>query len=171
MTEKINVYRIVQDHFRTLRDYGTGAYSKGDIFIFFVVPALVAAAAVAFGLNVPRAIGTLLVTALSIFGALLFNLLLLLYDIVRRAESGPQKAELRLHFLRQLYSNISFSILLAVLTLVVLLVSFLGLGPTWVGGTLDFLTCYLAALFLLTLFMVLKRMHILLSMEFDTDRD
>ena len=165
MIEKINVWRIVRDHISTLKDYGTDKYSPGDLVLFFGVPFLAGVGGALLGSGLRDSVGTLLVTGLSVFGALLFNLLLLLYDIVIRPRPSQETGGLTRLFLEHLYSNISFSLLICVLTLVAVLLSFLTIWGCWAQRVFGFLTCYLTTLFFLTLLMVLKRIHVLLSKE------
>ena len=112
---------------------------------------------------------TILATSLSIFAALLFNLLLLVYD-VRGRSRGPNgnTNEIRRRFLRELFSNVSFAILVATGAIV----SFLGLVLVYCSSVAQYalsaLIYYLVMLFLLTLLMLLKRVHVLLHREGDS---
>ena len=166
MLSKINIGRIVRDHLATLQDDATGRRMKSDYLVFFGLP-IVVAFFLAFVLNLSvnqGAVG-ILVTSLSIFAALLFNLLLLIYDVVSKVEQGSRKLKER--YLSQVYSNISFAILVSIVSIIVLLVAYFDLDGSCFALATSFVVYYLVTLFLLTLFMILKRVHILLSREFE----
>jgi len=166
MFSKINIGRIIRDHLDTLRDDATGQRMISDYILFFGLP-LVSSGLLLFGLSLPidqGAVG-ILVTSLSVFAALLFNLLLLIYDIVRKAEG--QNASLKEKFLGQIYANISFAILVSILSIIVLLAAYFDLEGRFFLSAASFTAYYLVSLFILTLFMILKRVHILLSREFE----
>ena len=166
MFSKIDVRCIVSDHLATLQDAATGRRMKTDYFVFFGLP-IVVAFCLAFVLNLSLNQGAvgILVTSLSIFAALLFNLLLLIYDVVRKVERGSQG--LKETFLSQIYSNISFAILVSIVSIIVLLVAYFDLNGSCFALATSFAVYYLVTLFILTLFMILKRVHILLSREFE----
>lgn len=173
--EKINPSVIVRDHIRTLKSYGSGRHSFGDIVIFLILPLGLAGALAyihpksdknpteIFSENVVE----ILVTSLSVFAALLFNLLLLVYDIVKKAKKDEPFAELKTQFLREINANVSYSILVSMLAVVILLISLIGTSNRLLQITIAFLVYFLLANFIVTLFMVLRRIHILLSKEFE----
>jgi hypothetical protein len=166
MFSKIDIARIIRDHVATFQDDATGRRMKSDYFLFFGLP-LVLALFLLFILRLSLDQGAvgILVTSLSIFAALLFNLLLLIYDVVRKVGSGT--GELKQRFLSQIYSNISFAILISLLSIIVLLGAYFGLNGSCFALATSFAVYYLVSLFVLTLFMILKRVHVLLSREFD----
>jgi hypothetical protein len=168
MLDKIDVGRIITDHIDTLRDFRTGRRKKGDFVLFFILPLVAGAFAVLF-VDAAKATGILL-TSLSVFAALLFNLLLLVYESIQRARSEPSPDRLKIRILREVYANISFCIIVAVLAIVLLLAGPLRARLSSIAQVLVFLIYYLVGVFILTLLMVLKRVHILFSHEFDSSR-
>ena len=187
--EKIDVHRIVKDHFSTLRKTGSDEPDPWDVALFFAVPSgFTLLLMLLFGLRVGSGLSNALFTALSIFAGLLFNLLVLVYDIVNRedAEETGVRERLRATVLREVFANVSYAILvsLAIVFLIgILNLSFVGglLGNVlddlchqngWlcnlpiVKWLLDFLILSLASNFTLTLLMVLRRVHLLLSTDF-----
>ena len=169
MFEKINISRIVRDHVSTLRDYHTKRYRPSDFFLFFGFPAVVAAIVLYFCGVLGSSLITIVATSLSIFAALLFNLLLLTYDAIRKTNDTGSSDTLRRDFLRELFSNISFAIFVAIIAIVLVLVLVLLDKATVAQNVFSFFIYYLVSVFVLTLLMVLKRMHVLLAKEFDTD--
>ena len=189
MIEKINVYRIMTEHLRTLRRTGSDSLSIVDIFLFFGVPILVTLLLmVLFGLQVSPELGNALFTALSIFAGLLFNLLILVYDIVNREDTGIEgtREKQKVTVLREVFSNISYAILVSLAVVFLIGVFNLSFGSGLLDGTftgvcqrltwlckyplvkwiIDFLIISLSLNFTLTLLMVLRRVHLLLSTEF-----
>jgi hypothetical protein len=168
---KINVYRIVVDHIRTLKRLGSDSCSPADVFIFFVLPILLGALGYWGGASFKSDVINVIVTAFSIFAALLFNLLLLIYSIIQKPTTGATSRPLREQFLQEIYANISFTIFISLLTISVAVV-----GMFWAGSEQDrqttiarISTAILIAFmlnFVLTLLMILKRVHLLLSKEF-----
>jgi hypothetical protein len=163
MLTKVDVRQIVADHLGTLTNYATGKKSPGDMLLFFLVPLVGAAVLVwlRFLLNANAA--NVLITALSIFAGLLFNLLVLAHGLLRSADNRNFEDERGL--IREIYSNISYAILISLITIVVLL-GLIFPGPRWAWMIASGVAYYLILNFILTLFMVLKRVHVLLSKEF-----
>ena len=92
---------------------------------------------------------------------------MLVYDNVRKVKSDFDNNnplhEHHIHLLRELHANISFCILIAVATVTILLLVISVQKMDAIPRYLSLPVYYLAALFVLTLFMVLKRIHVLLS--------
>jgi hypothetical protein len=169
MIGKIDVRQIVIDHFATLVDEDTKRQSGLDFTLFFILPLCVASVLIFFNLILGKSIGNVLITALAVFAGLLFNLLLLIFDIANKPRPESERLnELKIRFLKEIYSNIAYAILIALLTIVILLLHFLFLSLNTRAGLVfsAFIIYGLCGNFVLTLFMVLKRIHILLATEF-----
>ena len=169
MLDKINPKNIILDHISTLKNYRTQKTSFGDIFTFFILPLIIGVFLLFFiKIEISDGVINILITSLSIFAALLFNLLLLVYEIVN---GNGNKTKIKSKALKEIYSNISFSIFSSILAVILLLLY--SIIYTYVNGKqifiwiINFLIYYLTITFLLTLFMILKRIHVLLSKEFD----
>jgi len=170
MINKINVYGIVRDNFRTFVHESDGTRSDWDIALFIVAPAIASALLLLLKGVFGQATGGILITAYSIFAALLFNLLLLVYDIVKKSSNDMTSVKAR--FLKQVYSNISYSVFVSIFLIAILLAYFVSLtSPRLIIITysLAFLVYALTANFLLTMLMILRRVHILLAKEFDSE--
>jgi len=184
MFTKISVLSIIKDHISTLKNNKTNRIYFPDIVLFFILPAAIAGALTYLRVQLNDALVNALITSFSIFSALLFNLLLLVYDIsgknsaqsksrdpleVRR---GIQRHEL----LKEIYVNVSFSILISTITVVILLAyflktdncNFLMVNICSLQWLLALIVYYFSIQFLLTLFMVLKRIYKLLAKAFDS---
>lgn len=167
---KINVSDIVRDHLNTLIHEHNGKRSGPDLILFYGMPIIVATLLLWLKGVFGGAIGGVMVTAFSIFAALLFNLLLLTYDIVRKTDGITPADKLKARFLRQIHSNISYAVLISLTLIVILLAYFVVISSprlATVRQMLAFTVYALATNFILTILMVLKRAHILLSKEID----
>lgn len=152
-------------HIRTLKDHSTGNYEPIDFVLFFGVPVAVAASLVFTYGSLRQNLVTVIATSLSIFAALLFNLLLLVYDATRRSEGRTESSEgTREEFLRQLADNISFAVLVAVAAVVVVITLMFVIEISTASLVVSSLIYFFITLFTLTLLMILRRIHVLLKM-------
>lgn len=182
MFAKISVIGIVKDHISTLRSNQTNKIYYPDIFLFFCLPAVLSGLMTYTGVLLNDGLVNALITSFSIFSALLFNLLLLVYDIAGKKSndtgiSDPlevKKNNQRGALLREIYINVSFSILISTISVVALLTYFLKItncflwkvnicSLQWVLAAIVY---YLSIQFLLTMFMILKRIYKLLAKAF-----
>lgn len=166
MSSKISIATIVSDHWKTLRNNNTGRVSWTDLLIFILIPTALSIALYCYKIILNAQLANVLATAFSIFAALLFNLLLLVYDLLKKEESSSAPNRLRQDLLDEVSKNISFTILLSLLVIILLIINSFELKLTWAGSLLAAATFWLSTIFLLTLFMVLKRIHNLLVTAF-----
>ena len=165
MLDKINVAGIVAAHVGTLRNYRTSKVQPSDVFAFLLAPALVSLILLIADVDIPRESIDTLITAMSVFGALLFNLLILIYDLsVRESEKPPAGTRLRTAFLKEVHANIAFAVLVSLLTIIVLVLPILS-KARWLLTVTSFIASYFLIVFAITMLMVLKRVHVLLSKE------
>ena len=166
MFDKVNVSRIVIDHVATFRDYSKDRCRPTDFLLFFGIPAANAGVLIYFYGNIRPSLIGIVATSLSIFAALLFNLLLLVYDAMGKSGKLNGNTDgLRRRFLREVFSNISFAILVAISAIVSVLAVVIVNACSAADYVFSVLVYYLVTLFLLTLLMLLKRVHILLRHE------
>ncbi|NMC60463.1 MAG: hypothetical protein GYA51_13930 [Candidatus Methanofastidiosa archaeon] len=161
-----------------------------DYIIFLGIPLVISIIFVCNNILLTKDAINTLVTSLSIFAALLFNLLLLVYDFGRKIpnepvyskgvkETGKVEIDLkkkRIDFINEVYCNISFAILVSLISVGFLIVLTLTLD---VGTLIDSIEIpykaimsgiiyFLMFVFILTMLMILKRTHNYLSTEFDS---
>lgn len=173
---KVNVLGIVSAHFRTLRSYRTGKRTFSDSVIFIVAPFLLggcaAGARVSFG---PDTLNGLL-SAFSIFAGLLLNLLVLIlgFSGTPKYLGLDQASAERRGFLSEVNDNLAYSILLSILV-VVACITVLSMENAATDTNLHQLTKHpavtllmtvLVSNFVLTMLLVLKRVHAVLSDDF-----
>lgn len=150
--------------------------------LFFFLPAAIASLTGYLGISLNDGLVNALITSFSIFSALLFNLLLLVYNISEKKVDLPQtndqvenkrRAKSR-ELLQEIYINVSFSILVSITTIAALLTYFLKVSNCKILSIdvcslqwlLSFVIYYLVIQFILDLFMILKRIYILLAKSF-----
>jgi hypothetical protein len=164
MFSKIDFRDILRDHFSTLTSGEQDTLSAEDLVLFFGLPLGAAIVLPLLNVCVSKEAASLLINALAIFAGLLLNLLVLIHSLIRRY-LDPVKHRTARALLHGLYANMSYAILVAILTLIPLVV--IGFVKTQRTVTILSAVIFFAlANFLLTLLMILKRVHALLSREF-----
>lgn len=165
MLTKINIKKIVIDHFKTLRDANTNRIRISDYLLFLGVPLIVSVIIVfSFNILLSDNLINILITSLSIFVGLLLNLLVIIFDVVTKLKEKEKHDTLKKNFLKEIYSNISFSILLSLVAIIFLVLS---LTDNCYLKLISNVICDMLLLFFsMTLLMILRRVHILLSNEF-----
>lgn len=165
MSAKLNLRHVITDHWRTLYDYRTDKLDWSDVFTFYIVPALLTAGLLWLGMRLGGTEVTVLITALSIFAALLFNLLLLTHSIV--TDTAKEIHARRHELLQEIYAHISYAILVSVVAIVFLLAYVvLPSRSTWVCVLTSAAVYFLVLNFLGTLLLILNRIHVMLAAEF-----
>lgn len=182
MSSKINVIGIVAGHLQTLKAVGNNKLSYQDFFTFFFLPALAAAFGCWFDFKLSDELTSLLVNFGAIFTALLLSVLVLVYDqgakLQEKVENGIAGPIIKVKqaLLEELYFNICYSIVLSITLVFLCLVEKVSRGhlqplvvkiwqldinfDVWLFSPLVvFLTLHL----LLTILMIVKRMHTLLT--------
>lgn len=178
MSSKINVFEIVMGHVKTLQD-PSGKALISDYFTFFAVPALVAFLGVYLKFTLNKDVSSLLVNFGSIFTALLLSVLVLVYDQESKIDGGKEKDPLytpKKKLLSQLYYNISYSVVCSILLVVFCLLNSIIYGDAnsdsskieniWFGlFALTPITVFITSNLVLTIIMIVKRMHTLLTIR------
>lgn len=175
MLTKVNPKYFVLDHLRSLGIWGSGlradqskrwekrgGVSVRDLVLFYIGPTLVAGGALyVLSGALPDAAVTSLRNTLSIFAPLLFNVLVLVFRMATTPENQdfPQAQQ---YLIRDVYANTAYAIAVALFALLFLLLMDFW-GNAVYMGILSFLTLAFVLNFALTLFMVLKRMYVLLG--------
>jgi hypothetical protein len=176
----------VTDHFGSFHDSATDSLRKMDVLVLVVLPLAVAAAIAWFDVPVSKDFSNGALAAMSIFAGLLLNVLVLCVEALHRGEEEKpaidefeearkeSRSADRTKLLRETCANISFAILIAVCAIVLLLMRLIGREPferlfaaipieRAVRDGLYFGILGTLGVFLMTLLMVLKRMHALFA--------
>jgi len=192
MSNKINITNILKAHFATLYNAKTSkveeaskSLDKWDVFWFYILPGIIVLIVfICIDLNHDKIINAISIS-LSIFVGLLLNLLVLISaqlkketkESLRQKNPGITDKDLVLrlkknYLIKELYSNISYSIIIAVICLVVVFAGFIVNDIKMPRINFDislipkFVIYYLYINLLLTLFMILKRTYQILESEF-----
>jgi vacuolar-type H+-ATPase subunit I/STV1 len=177
MSKKIDIRGIFSDHYNTLVDYADGRRNYLDLLVQFLVPGIAASLywyyAPSLKDGVGQSIDQAIVAAFAIFTALLFNLQIMMMGLLSSHSEGnfgqesenealqKRKAAEKKEFIRQIFYNISYAILVAIsLVSISILLVFFDLTESFPFKILEM---YLVAHFLLVGLMVLKRTHSLFT--------
>ncbi len=175
MSSKLDVRRVITDHLDTLRPSDGQEPLYFDIATFYAVPAT---AATFFLLvvgdvsaDMARQVDSVLVAAFAIFAALLLNVQVLIIGLSSgksAREEGPISRENAVlenrlrsktaEAIAELFANVSYAILVAVVSVVATVVAMFVKFDTSIVVKSIQLFCLVH--FSLTLLMVLKRMHV-----------
>jgi hypothetical protein len=159
----LNLKPVFVDQFETIRIDGTDATSKSDVATLYGLPLILAGIAAGLGWRM-GGVGNLL-AALSLMTGLLFNLLVLAFDVALRAAAQVRRSQVesmstspKIKLIRQLQANTTYALVVAILATVTLAV----------GSSLDVkdfnrwttaLMSYLLLHFLLMLMVIIKRIR------------
>lgn len=197
--KRINVWPIVSDHLGSFYDHNIltnenrKVIPRTDIFLFLGLPTVLSGIIVGlFHISFDKDIINIIITSLSIFLGLLLSLLVLVFDLGRKENESlivtdPTKTQLisktkhKIKLVREIFSNVLFTILLASVAIIcalatqlikldsdiVLPTSVIFDSITLVYFYLShFLSLFLIIEFMISLLMILKRFKILFEIEF-----
>lgn len=120
MSSKLNVGHIIKGHLDSLKN-SNQRYDFVDLFYMLYLPGACSLLFVIFDVRINTEIVSLLVNFGSIVMALLLSVLVLVFDQEGKISSSDASGELKekkISLLKQLYDNISFSIIMAVLLVI-----------------------------------------------------
>jgi O-antigen/teichoic acid export membrane protein len=159
---KINLGKIISHHFATIKNANTGKPDKDDFFTFLLFPIIISSTLIYFKIYLKSDATNIIISTLSIFVGLMFNIIVLIFDIIKRDASQKVKNVV----LKELLSNISFAIFVSILSIIITLFTYstnicVKIIFTWIAY-------FFLALFLVTLLMILKRMYNIFENEIDS---
>ncbi len=168
MLSRINCFKIIRNHFLTLRKLGQESKTIywQDFILFILIPFSISIVLSVLKIGFKSQI-TNLIAAISILGGFLFNLLAIIYNSMENLKKDATENEIKKIYTKEIHSNISYNILVAIFCIILLLVYNVKL-PVFkfyeiIVGLILFLNYYLLLTFFLTLLMVLNRIYILLD--------
>lgn len=168
MLAKINVFCVLRDRWATLRNFKhAGRTAWGDVFLFFVVPIIPAyfMGNQYTGCIADTKVADITLTSLSILVGLLLNLLVLIYGILDRSGEKIRSQTARMSLLKEVFANISYCVLICIVSILIIIAIMVFRSSAMV---LQPVLVYVLANFILTMLMIVKRVHILLEKEFKT---
>lgn len=136
--DKIKIFEIRKNALSYLNKDFRGIQSTSKILVFFyyyLIPLIIGLTLIAFEFKIDKDISTYLITGLSIFAGLFFNLLIVVSDKMRQrkvlynSEKDDEKdyAELYKTFSEQLIAYISYAIILSLLLIILMFITQLNL--------------------------------------------
>ena len=166
MSSKFNVGEIIFGHFKTLKDTGKNKVSIIDILSFYIFPVLVSIIGIYFCFNISKEMVSLLVNFGAIFTALLLSVLVLVYDQENKINQTDDDSlkTIKKNLLNQLYYNICYCIVISIVLVVVCLLHAV-FNSIFVSINIYLITPLIIMVLMnliLTILMIVKRMHVLL---------
>ena len=159
--EKINILKIIKNHLKTLVNDNDKKPDFSDWLVFLLIPLFSAGVLTYFDVKLSDKLTNLVITTLSILVGLLFNVVVILFDIIKRDNSKNLKNRL----LEEILTNISYSIFISLIIIFFTVLSFFD-NYIWLKIML-FITYFLLTHFSLTILMILKRVYTLFINEID----
>ena len=172
---KVNISNIFRAHKRSLVDRNTNRPGGDDLFFFLLLPLFVSGVLVfCFGFDFQESaeLKKTLVSSLAIFVGLLFNALVILINIAK----GSDFNESQYKVVQELIANISFCILIAFFSVVLVLSRYWEVPrlihtvklPS-LGQFIDFVALFLLTNFFFTFLMVIKRAYLIINSTYNSD--
>lgn len=195
--DRINIWKIFKEHKDTMYDYAK--YKKENIkvipisdkFLFFYLPLIFSILLVILlNLKINSEYLNVIITSLSIFVGLLFSLLTLVFDLIKKEKvlalnkDSTEHTKNKYQLLKEMFTNISFAISLSIFTIVISLTTQIksDVLSNWFSDIkyFNFITCFInkclnifaisfVLMFILTLLMILKRFYIVFKTEINQD--
>ncbi len=175
MFTRINILKIIKDHFGTLREFKSESkyISINDLIVFFLLPIIISSFLTYKGFTFENQLSNL-ITGISIFGGFLFNLLAIIYSQIENIENNNDKItdnkelfDLKKKFVEEIHINISFCIVLSIILILTLFLTTIDFDffsfNFLLKKSIITINYFLLILFLLTLLMIINRVYILLG--------
>lgn len=159
--KKIDISKIVENHFATLQNANSKKAAFDDYLTFLIVPLIVTSVLLYFKAFFSTDALNIVISTLSILVGLLFNVVVLIFDIIKRDSSNKIKNIV----LKQILSNIAFTILISIIAIIFTLLTFI--NNFYCKIIFNSILFFLLTNFGLTVLMILKRMFHLFHTELD----
>jgi hypothetical protein len=161
---KANPWKLIQQHYRTLRDHRTDEVRKRDWALFVGVPVLVFIACLLLDLHLPKGASTALLTTAGVLTAFFFGVMLQIAGRAlewadRQPPTGPETSW-QAQFLQEIAANAGYAALISILAAAAFVGSLIASGSTALT-ILSSLGIALAIHLALMLSMVLTRVYAL----------
>lgn len=182
MLPKINVSGIVLQHFETLKSHKTKKRTWNDRVTFFIIPSIVSVGFIYQNYKLDKDSLDVMIATLSILAGFSFNLQAIVFGYRDKIErSITNEDSIKNIYIKQIHSNISFSIINALASILLLFINrltfsfaeitfqFLEIAYTinFIKVSVQFILYFSLIFYLLTLLMIVKRLNLLFNKEFD----
>ena len=169
MSSKFWTGNVIKSHYNTLRSYRTEKIEFSSVFVNLLLPFFIAFGFIYFSVLIhPTALFDLILS-FSILSILPINMIILLDNILTRERTKDLDRidQKKIRLITETLSNIQFCLLPSISIVIVALIMFI--LPTdisfysYIDMSGSFIIYYMTFVFFITLFMVLKRIHAILS--------
>lgn len=165
MLSKINIFQIITNHLATLRNVNTKRMAFDDLLTFLLIPLIISIGLILLKVCLNDSAITIIITTLSILVGLLFNVIVIIFDIIKRDNTKRLKNKI----LHELLTNISFSIILSIVIILFTLMTYFTNECVKLLST-GFVYFFLCIYFF-TVLMIIKRMYQMFINELDEIED
>lgn len=163
MLDKINISKIVENHFNTLRNANTKKAELDDYITFLFIPIIATGLLIWKKTFLDTNSINIIITTLSILVGLFFNVIVLIFDIIKRDKNNNIKNVV----LKELQANIAYIILISIISILICLVTYIdNCIIKYISNSVVF---FLLTNLIMTVLMVLKRMFHLFDKEFEDE--
>ncbi len=166
LLRKIDVSDIIISHINSIKDQNTGKFAFGEILLFAIIPIAVSILVGSLGsASLSSESLKYLIPTVAILMAFLLNGSALLINVAKNENKhkNADRYAIRNKAIKEGYANISFSILIAFLTLLLLLL--LLIENDILKSIVNYVLFFLFTEFFVNLIMIISRMHILFKAE------
>lgn len=167
---KMNVNEIIKAHISTLKHSNSNKLNSSEVIIFFIFPLLLSIL-LTWKSTILSTDVNVIITVFAIFVGFLFNLLVLIFDMAKKVKNDRGKVDdaniqnLKEQLIKETYTNTSYCVLLSIILLCLSFLYVVGISNSYILFGISIVIYWLIITFVLTLFMVLKRIYTLLSEE------
>lgn len=163
MISKIDITDIVFRHLQTLRNERTKKIDRLDVFLFYTLPALGTITFILLDMKIKYDAISIFVTSFSIFIGFLINVLIFMHGMVD-ARTKFAANENKKWLFDSTFCNISYAILVSIAAIIILIIMAFMSSASLRYELLSYIFIFLLTNFLLTLLMILKRIHVIFTL-------
>lgn len=163
--DKLNFLRILKDHVKTFYNVRSpDSISWIQIFIFFIIPLLPPYLYVfKKEFVIKEEYVNIIIAGASILAGFLFNLLALFYSIKQNILAKFSSDSIKIRIINESITNTAFNIVVSII--LIIFVIFCNNVNAFLTKSFTFLSVYSSIVFILTLFVILKRMYIIIKSD------
>lgn len=164
---RINFSGIIRSHFATFISLDTGKIIPLDILLMVGAPITLSMGLIFFDISLANIMSDL-IKVIAFFGAFLFNLLALIYNLRDKIRQSAKGDPVRLKFAKYIHANISYAILISIFMVILFIIYEIILNKEvhWIIDKI-YTTIIVALLihYLLTLIMILVNIYVILKID------
>ena len=121
MFSRIDISDIIIGHFKTFKSLNDGKMIWWDIILMVLFPIVISIFLVRHNITLDNIMGDL-IKAIAVFGAFLFNLLALIYNLKEKLKQSTKDDPIKSLFAKHIHANIAYSILLSIVMIILFIV-------------------------------------------------